>query len=421
MSSRWALIIALPLLAAGCASVDSVSRLAGGGSRIAGNQLLVTMRQESGPAISVLGDPGAFYLRRRGYGPTPGVDRMLDRIADEYSLRRVEGWYISSIGEYCEVYELMPGQSMDDVLERLSADPRIGLAQAMNVFETQGVIYDDPYASMQPALTSLSIGSAHELATGRGVLVAIVDSSVDSRHGELRGKILSEEDLVEGRARRHAEVHGTAVAGVIGSTANNGQGIVGVAPDVAIASLRACRTEDLATGRAQCSSFSLAQAMESAIRLDADIINLSLSGPPDPLLAELIDAAIGRDIIVITAMPETLGTANTFPSSHAGVIAAESSDAPLTTRIAGNRLRAPGTEVMSTVPNNRYAFFSGNSMSAAHVTGVAALIREHLPDITPAELLRLLRETGHDGIVNACAAFTGIAVEGAAPCMPAAP
>jgi len=284
----------------------------------------------------------------------------------------------------------------------------------MNLFETEGVSYNDPLASMQPALSSLSIESAHETATGRGVTVAVVDSTVDSRHHELRGRILSQQNLVDATSSRRPEVHGTAVAGVIGSIANNGEGIVGIAPESGIASLRACWTVDSVTGRARCSSFSVARALESAIDLEADVVNLSLAGPFDPLLSELIDAAIGQGIIIVAALPASPGDESGFPSSHRLVIAAESSQSPAA-HAAPNLLRAPGAEVMSTAPNNRYAFFSGNSMSAAYITGVTALVRQLRPDIDAGDLIELLIDTGTDRSINACRAIARVEGGGVCP------
>jgi major intracellular serine protease len=405
MCLRFLLVLAC--LTAGCTNLPTRDAPLADAEAALSRQLLITTRQDSGPAVSLLGDPTDFYFRRRGYGPTPRVDRTLDQIAEDYDIRRVEGWYISSVGEYCEVYELGSGQAMEELLERIRDDPRVGLVQAMNLFETQGVTYNDPFASMQPALASLSIGSAHETATGRGVTVAVVDSTVDSHHLELRGRILSQRNLVDGRSSRHPEVHGTAIAGVIGSIANNGEGIVGVAPESNIASLRACWTVDTVTGRAQCSSFSIARALEVAMQLDADVINLSLSGPFDPLLSELIDAAIDQGVIIVAALPASLTEDNAFPSSHAHVIAAASSQGPIV-HMASNLLRAPGVEIMSTAPNNRYAFFSGNSMSAAYVTGVSALVRQLRPDMRTDELIALLVDTGTERSVNACRAIAQV-------------
>mgnify|MGYP001814673672 CR=1 FL=1 len=405
---RLITVIVLCSWLAGCAGVTTIGSSDEAAQDAAAQRILVTTLQVSDLAMPQLGDPGAFYLRRRGYGPLPNVNRTLDRIAAEYDIRRVDGWYIASIGQYCEVYELRPGQSVDELIDRIGEDPRVEIVQTMNLFETQGVVYDDPLAAMQPALSTLAIESAHEHATGQGVTVAVIDSTVDRRHQEFRGRVLSQLDLVNRNNTQRAEVHGTAVAGIISSAANNGTGIVGVAPDSGIASLRACWTVDDANGRAVCSSFTLAQAIETAIRLEADVINLSLAGPDDALLSELIDAAIAQDIIVVSALPSESGAE--FPASHASVIAVESSERPGAS-LTPNLVRAPGAEIMSTAPNNSYAFFSGNSMSAAYVAGVSALIRERKPGISAAEVLDVLTRTGTDRSVNACRA---IAATGAA-------
>ncbi len=66
---------------------------------------------------------------------------------------------------------------------------------------------------------------------------------------------------------------------------------------------------------------------------------------------------------------------------------------------------------MSTMPENRYGFFSGNSMSAAHVTGVSALVRELNPDISPNALREILIRTGTAQSVNACRAIASVAAE----------
>src|SRR5690606_19374023 len=118
---------------------------------------------------------------------------------------------------------------------------RVDLAQPMNVFGTLGSRYDDPYADLQPAALELGIEEAHTLATGKGVRVAVIDSAVDAEHPELEGRVRISRDVVDPRRRAAAgEVHGTAVAGIIASAANNRQGILGIAPDVEVAGLRAC-------------------------------------------------------------------------------------------------------------------------------------------------------------------------------------
>jgi len=394
----------LALALAACSHLASTDAVAAADDL--SRQILVTAKQPSGAAFAFAGDPATAYSRRRGYGPAPEIDRLLDSIARDYELRRVDGWLIASLGIYCEVYELAPDQDPAALMARVGQDSRIESVQAMNVFETEGVLYNDPYASLQPALSELAIDAAHMRATGRGVRVAVIDSLVDDRHPDMRGRVSVRRDLADSHPPiGRAEVHGTATAGIIASAANNDEGIVGVAPEAEIVALRACWTVDETTGRARCSSLSLAQALGAALELGVDVINLSLAGPRDPLLERLIDAALARGAIVVAAWPDEGAKDGDFPASHPGVIAVGASG-PAVFGPPG-MLRAPGREVLSTVPDADYAFFSGNSMSAAFVAGVAALLVEQRPGIDAATVSAELRSSGTADSINVCRAIAG--------------
>src|SRR5690606_25958941 len=118
----------------------------------------------------------------------------------------------------------------------------------------------------------------------------------------LRGRVRIERDLVAGHPFDRAEVHGTAVAGIIASAVNR-LGIVGVAPDAGIAALRACWALGKDSVAAKCSTFSIARALQTALDVGADVVNLSLTGPADPLLERMLDEVIARGVIVIAAVP----------------------------------------------------------------------------------------------------------------------
>jgi subtilisin family serine protease len=359
-------------------------------------------------AVQLRGAPSARYSARRGYGPSPAVERTLNQLAKEHGLMRVEGWLIGSLDAYCEVFAVADGVDIDKLLATLNEDPRVELAQRMNVFETLVGHYDDPYADLQEAVIELEIEPAHELATGSGVTVAVIDSGIDERHPDLRGRVAISRDFVErGAGIPDGEIHGTAVAGIIGSQVNNNVGIVGVAPDVRIAALRACWAMSVNTTTAHCSSFSLALAVETAMRFEAQVINLSVIGPFDPLLAELLDEALRRGIVIVAAAPEATEAADTFPASHAGVIAARS--ASIDAELPPYTLPAPAREILTTTPNAGYAFLSGNSLAAAHVSGVIALLLERAPAIDAVRLVRLLSESAHQEArvqsISACRAL----------------
>jgi subtilisin family serine protease len=417
---RLLAVAAVAALLAACSTsstVPSDESAANESAAAASRQILVTIRQPATLAAGLTGAPNQRYLQRR-YGPSPSVDRTLTQLAHEHDLRRVEGWAIQSLDVYCEVLSVPEGRDIGAVIELLNADARVDLAQRMNLFNTQAARYDDPYVELQSAAAAMEVERAHELATGRGVSIAIIDSGIDGDHPDLRGRVRIARNLVADHSPRGGEVHGTAIAGIIASAVNNREGIIGVAPDVSIAALRACWAVVEDGLAAQCSSFSLARALELALGLQPNVINLSLAGPEDPLLSRLLDRAIDRGIVVVTAYPASAASALQFPSSHPRVFTAHSSltpvhsDSPFT-------LAAPAEEVLTTTPGAGYAFLTGNSLAAAHTTGVIALLMERQPDLDAERIAAILTATttytAGTASINACRAVARVA--GTAPCV----
>lgn len=400
---------AATLLLAGCAAVQPFASRPPDDQRGQARQILLTVPQQSTSSVALTGAPGRRYLQRRGYGPTPSVERTLSRLAKDHGIKPVDGWPIGSLNVYCEVFYVPRRLALGEVIKQLSRDSRVDLVEPMSTFHTLISRYDDPYADLQTAVRDLDIQDAHRLATGKSVLVAVIDSAVDTTHPELRGHVPVDRDLVDGRLHpKRGEIHGTAIAGIIASASNNDQGIVGVAPDARIAALRACWSVGGGGGHAQCSSFSLAKALEVALSLDPAIINLSLTGPFDPLLARLLDQAVRKGIVIVAAEPETADAQHSFPSSQAHIIAA-GSEVPDAADLAKGCLPAPGREILTTTPDGGYAFLSGNSLAAAHVSGVVALLKQRDPAMTADSIRSLLRDTlvstGKATSINACRAL----------------
>jgi subtilisin family serine protease len=406
---RHALALCFALLLAACAGAgpsknDASTNTSAGAAR----EILLTVRQPDSLAIGLTGAPNQRYAQRR-YGPTPSVERILTQLAREHRLERVDGWPIASLSVYCEVFAVTDDRPLDAVIAELKADSRVELVQRMNVFETQAAGYDDPYAELQTSSAQMDIADAHRLATGRGVSIAIIDSAIDASHPDLHGRVRVARNFVDaGPAPRGGEVHGTAIAGIIASAANNRLGIVGVAPDVTIASLRACWSVTRDSVAAQCSSFSLARALEVAIDLKPNVVNLSLAGPDDPLLGQLLDEMIARGIIVVAAQPERGQTGHEFPSSHPRVLAAHSA-AEVLDSASPFVIGAPAIDVLTTTPGAQYAFLSGNSLAAANTSGVVALLVERDPHLDVARIAAVLTDTTthEDGnsSINACRAL----------------
>lgn len=359
--------------------------------------------------------------------PPPLLAQRTQELAAAYRLRTVYSWPLASLGEPCVVFEVAGNRAPAEVARRMGSDPRVRSAQAIQLFETyssqEGTLERDPYAHLQHAAQALRLAEAHRRATGKGVRVAVIDTGVDLDHPDLRGRIAKAGNFVDrGEQTFTSDVHGTAVAGVLAASAGNDVGIVGVAPEAEILALKACWPRAPGTRQAVCNSYTLAKALDAAIAERAQVLNLSLGGPDDPLLARLVRAALDRGIAVVAA---EASDGPGFPASVEGVIAVTASGldgslpaAPRSRRV----LAAPGVDILSTVPRGAYDFFTGSSLAAAQVTGVAALLLERNPRLPPARVRELIEKSarplpgGADiGLVDACAAVALAAGEEGCP------
>jgi hypothetical protein len=332
----------------------------------------------------------------------------------------------------CVVFEIAAGASRDTVLQALSRDPRVALAQPLETFGAlnapgqaagdgdggsgggaRGVPYNDPYLPLQRGFADIGAAEAQRWSRGADVRVAVIDSGVDLHHPDLAGRIALAENFAGGDVNDiPPEQHGTEVAGIIAADADNHLGIVGVAPLARVLVLRACWPQQPAAPGAECNSFTLAKALSAAIQAHADVINLSLGGPPDPLLTQLLEYGLRQGIIVVGAVPPG-GAPRGFPVDVAGVLPVAASG----TKPDTDALYAPGREVLTLTPGGHYDFASGSSMAAAQVSGTVALLLARDGHLTPAQALATLRRSSRtvaDGdargpIINACTALSTLA------------
>jgi subtilisin family serine protease len=250
------------------------------------------------------------------------------------------------------------------------------------------------------------------------VRVAVIDTGTDSRHPDLRGRVAEERNFVDTDASAfHADLHGTAVVGVIAAVANNYIGIAGIAPGVRLLAYKACWTTDAEARRpAACNTFTLAQALAAAIDARADIVNLSLAGPADALLERIVERGMRRGIIFIGAAPPA-GADTGFPGDVRGVVTV---DAPGRRGGTAAALTAPGNDVLTLVPGAHYDFASGSSIAAAQVSAVTALLIARDRNLGGADVQRLLSRTaqnvmtaaGDYNLVNACTALVALRHQG---------
>ena len=354
---------------------------------------------------------------------TPEVWATLAKeLSGEYGLDQVGAFPLTSLGVQCVVFQVSENRPLDNVLAQLTADPRVESVQQNQSFQGLGALAGDPYASLQYGPRAVHADRAHAWVTGRGVHIAIVDTGVDTNHPDLTDRVVKTVNFVEGGEKTFTgDYHGTAVAGVIGAQADNGIGIYGIAPDADLLALKACWHRRTGSPEAWCSSWTLAKAIDSAIVERVRVLNLSLSGPPDPLLKRLIVKAVEEQgITVVAAVMERGDPALSFPSNLSTVIGVVASDAQGNVRASAGKypalLAAPGIEVLTTVPNGAYDFLSGSSFATAHVSGIVALLLEGNPQLSPQQVRDLLIDSGRPvkrnhsetvsiRLVDACAAL----------------
>lgn len=343
--------------------------------------------------------PGLDYSGAWGDGMGRSArHRIANALARANGLVLLDDWLMPDVGVDCFVLAVPSGQSPAEAAVRLNRSRSVAWSQPVNTYRTHGAT--SGYLLAEPAAREWRLAKLHAETTGKDVRVAVIDSRVDQQHPNLAGQIVASENFIADGALA-PELHGTAVAGVIAANPARGGGVTGVAPGARLLALRACRQipQPANPSNATCDSLSLARALEFAIAHHAQVINMSLGGPPDPLLGKLLDVAAARRIAVVAAFDRDLPKGG-FPASHPGVLAV--ADEAWVSPPSGV-YRAPGDDVPTTLPGGRYSLVSGSSFSAAQVSGLIALATQRA-----TKPVRIAVYPG-GGLIDACATVFGAA------------
>lgn len=342
------------------------------------------------------------YRQRGSYQSSTWSERVTNQLGEEYGLEKMAEWPMTEVGAHCVVYRLSDKGAMANTIERLSKDDRVEIVQNMNVFKTKGQYSNDPYSKLQTNLKQMQISLAHGMATGKDITIGMIDTGVDLDHPDLAGQVSNNENFVKDISSSFStDIHGTAVAGVMVAKMDNAKGIIGIAPNAKLVALKACWPDKTDAIEAVCNSYTLALAVNTAIKAGVDVLNMSLTGPKDPLLTLLINKALSKGIIVVAA---DTGSAGDFPASLKNVISVQSikQQIPESDTLAAS-ITAPGDKILTTLPHGTYDFISGSSIAAAEVSGVVALLLELKPDLTAAEthtILQKSKRSANDGMVS---------------------
>lgn len=212
------------------------------------------------------------------------------------------------------------------------------------------------------------------------------------------------------RPSSKSESHGTHVTGIIAAERNNGKGMNGVANNVQIMAIRSTPNGDEYDK-------DVALAIRYAADNGAKIINASFGksfSPHSDWVRDAIKYAAEKDVLFVHAAGNdsaNIDAVENFPNDAIGT-GPEVADnfitvGSLTNKYGSNMVSgfsnygkvnvdvfAPGSDVYATMPENEYDFNSGTSMAAPNVAGVAALIRSQYPNLTAAQVKKILMDSG---------------------------
>jgi subtilisin family serine protease len=363
--------------------------------------IVVTFANDPRPPAGQAGSTARRYTGG-GYTLAQRAHKQAQRIASTYSLHEVASWPIKTLSVHCVVYEVPDNRPVQDILAALAKDPQVSLAQPLQQFHTltqppadsappaAPLAYNDPLYDLQTNLTALNIPQAHQSSQGAGVRIALIDTGVDLTHPDLHERIAGTHSFISSHiAPAGSYRHGTAMAGLMAAAANNRIGIVGVAPLAQIEVFEACWQLKPDADAAACNTFTLAQALAGAIEARIPLVNISLSGPADPLLSSLVEAGLRRGMIFVGASgsPE-----EQFPTGIAGVIAVGASEQR---GDPGSKatVTAPAMHVLTLRPQGQYDFASGTSVASAEVSGIVALLLATDPHLSAAAVQSILRQS----------------------------
>jgi Subtilase family len=414
----------------------------------------------TGVAIGTLGPAGAGpsgsppsggASAARIYLPPSGEDRFVkDEVLMEFAvpsagvgpwLRRhrlveLESQFFTLSNSTVVRARITDGRPVRTVLQSFIGDAAVRTAQPNMLFvgvQSQSVAAPE-VAKLTPAvaavaaipaggdpaqyvLAKLHLGEAHTLADGDRVLIAVIDSGIDMDHPDLAGAFAGSYDAIGKAAPPHQ--HGTAIAGAIVAHAR----LMGAAPAARILAIRAFGPVGT---KAEATGMAVRKGVEYASVHYARIINMSFAGPTDPGLGDVLQSAKAKGVVLVAASGN-FGPKSPpqYPAADPNVIAVSATDANDKLFAASNigphiALAAPGVDILLPSPGGEYQLISGTSFSAAYVSGIAALLLQRAPGLSPDQVRTILQDTAKDlgpagkdpefgfGLVNAYGAIMAL-------------
>ncbi len=322
--------------------------------------------------------------------------RSMDALVRRLNLRHMEGLTFILAGITAHRYEIVSGATVRQTIARLEASSNVVSAQPNYLYELQQAAATQKVP--QYALQRLSIDKLPNTNRGKGVVVAIIDTRIDQTHPELASAKFTLRDAIDEEAANSGKTnpHGTSIAGIMAA----GLSISGISPQADFVGIRAFAKN--ADGNTFGNTWTIAKALNIALRQRANIINMSFAGPRDPLVARSLIGARQRNIITVAAAGNAGPNAQTlFPAGYDSVLAVTATDANDAIFVHANQgahiaISAPGVDIVTLSSNGAFEVSSGTSMAAAHISGIVALLLADSPSMSWKDLHRRLKKSATD-------------------------
>ncbi|MHB8747461.1 MAG: S8 family serine peptidase [Gammaproteobacteria bacterium] len=279
--------------------------------------------------------------------------------------------------------------------QQLALDPSVEFAEVDRRVPVQVTTANDPYYANAWHLAKIGAPTAWDTAKGDGVIVAIIDSGVDSTHPDLAGKLVPGWNLYDNNSNTSDVYgHGTEVAGVVGALSNNSLGVTSVAWNTKLMPVRVSMSD----GSAYLST--IANGITWAADHGANIANCSfatLTGSSTIQNAANYMRSKGGIVVVAAG---NYGTLDSTPNTTAmiSVSATDSRDALTSWSSYGPYVdvAAPGAGIGTTTNGGGYAAVSGTSFSSPMTAAVLALEKSANPALSNTQLESILESTAVD-------------------------
>lgn len=291
------------------------------------------------------------------------------------------------------------GKNPLNLVETISKKEKKVKAGTNNVYRPATMVSKDVANNRSKKAYSMyetGVQQVHATTKGNGILICMVDTPVDIFHPSLSNSLVETLDLIDFDPKNlETQTHGTSIAGVLISQNE----YIGIAPESKLFAISAFSITKERPFVMQGTSSNIAKAIDRCILQKANVINLSFTGGKDELVERMVKKAISKGITVVAAGGNGGHWGSTiYPALIPGVLTATAVDENQKLYAKANKGRfidfsAPGVNVLTIAPGGKYNISSGTSLSAAHISGVAALL---LSQKKNAQVETMLAQTAQD-------------------------